>query len=97
MGPLAIVSTTPKGNLAAVLWKGKTLGAEEEIILFYQPQTSNTVSDFLSERIKDSDDSDDTAETKPFVLATASSKITWHGRSKKLAEPVHGHILHTFE
>ena len=89
--------TTPKGNLAAVLWKGKTLDAEEEIVLFYQPQTSNTVSEFVSEGIKDSDDSDDTAETKPFVLATATSKIAGHGRSKKLADPVIGYVLHTFE
>jgi hypothetical protein len=44
IGTLAVQPTTPKGNLAAVVWKAKLLGAEEDIIVFYQPQISNIVT-----------------------------------------------------
>lgn len=109
VGPLETVPTTPKGNLAAVLWKGKVRGADvEEVIVFYQPQTSNTIWQYGTDTIGDVDDhyieaaaaskaSAEAEEIKPFVLATATLKVTGSGKSKQLGDPVIGHVVHTFE
>lgn len=82
LGPLSIAATTPKGNIAAVIWKGKILGGVEEIIVFYQPQTSNTITQTISD---------------PNVLAAASSTLIGSGKSRTLSAPVISDVVLHFE
>jgi hypothetical protein len=75
IGPLNLDQTTPKGNIAAVIWQNKTLGSEE-IIVIYQPWGNNIFVDTI---------------TRPSILAIARYKFSGSGKSKTLLEPVISH------
>ncbi|MCJ1358803.1 MAG: hypothetical protein MMC33_008803 [Icmadophila ericetorum] len=74
IGPLRVEETTPKGNLAAVIWKGSLYGSEtEEVIVFYQPQYNNIVTQTVSDRK---------------TLSTVRFTFSGSGKSRTLSGPV---------
>ncbi len=80
VGPLNIDVTTPKGNIATVIWKGKAMDAKEQIIVFYQPQYQNIITQTSSKPITNR-------------LAAASSIITGSGANRALSAPVISEML----
>jgi hypothetical protein len=47
IGPLNLAQTTPKGNIAAVIWHNKIMKSEE-IIVIYQPWYNNIFVDTIT-------------------------------------------------